>query len=445
MNSSVLIKMNRDFEGTPSTASGFDIERSQKIIYRFLLDLVTQKSAEEVLFEFRALFFDYSAHPGNAEVMKELADIIMANRSLDFLYTLKRCCYILINNWETKRNYPPILQLIGEFSNLDKRPKTASQIVHRLRTWLKIFLKSKDYQDLLLFLERHEHKSCKKTETQNHWSQRYTSYLLVPQYVDADNPREQREAAQVLSQKLHQQFKFELAMYTTRSQLRTYRSKTLNNPTALGDEVLRLIKKILLKKGYFNYPHLAHLFLQQTQTLDYARFKQELQKYLLFSENLPTNHTGFKKTLFQSIESLYPERDDEKIDEFLLLRTCTKIFDRFTTEDGKSPSEIFLHFMIQGNPITLVILLLKLLLICSHARTHLEKRIAELIEYYKILPEEECQWAIDFFEVFKITFTIYADRDVQYSLIEMRKNLPDESSEEAILDAYWVFSQSRGY
>lgn len=443
--SSVLLEMNRDFEALPSQPLDCEIERSQKAIYQFLLDLVQQKSAEEVLREFKALFFEYSAHPGNAEVMKALADIIITSRERDFLYMLKRCCYILINNWETQRNYPAIFKLIEVFSEINNRTRTASQIVNRLKNWLKNFVNSKDYQDLLLFLERHEHKSSKQTEPQKHWSQRYTSYLLVPQYSDAQNPIEQREAAQTLSRKLHQKFKFDLAMYATRSQLSIYQTRKLENPTALGDDVLRIIKKILMKNGYFSYTHLAQIFLKQTQELDYFDFKQALQNYILFANRSQNNQLGFQTKLSQEIETLYPERNEEKLDDFLFLRTCNRIFDCLTTQNGKEPSEVFLYFIIQGSPLTLVILLLKILLICPHSRTHLERRIAELIESYMMLPEEQCQWAIEFFEIFKIAFAIYADNDVQYSLIETQKTLPHEASEEEILDSYWVFSQCRDY
>ena len=35
----------------------------------------------------------------------------------DFHYTLKRSCYILINNWETNRQYQYIQDLIAIFDN----------------------------------------------------------------------------------------------------------------------------------------------------------------------------------------------------------------------------------------------------------------------------------------------------------------------------------------
>ncbi|MBE9115621.1 hypothetical protein IQ249_06895 [Lusitaniella coriacea LEGE 07157] len=460
-NNTVLQAMSNPFDSSFSNRASIDIEQAQKIIYQFLLEQVNQNNPETTLQEFNNLFFEYSTHPGNIDAMQELSHLLMANRPQDFFATLKRCCYILINNWETKRQYEYITLLISGFSGVSRQRKTASHLVNRLRSWLKRFQESQDYQDLLLFIEKHEKPDPKNTSTQKtetHWSQRYTSYLLTAQYASTQNPKEQREAAKILAQRLKQQFKVDLALYATRSQLNLYKNKNLDNPTALGDGVLRLIKMIVLKKGCLSYTHLAHLFLGQTQNLSYQDFKIALQRYLLCSNNLsnvsPLEQIPEKLAKF--LETLYRDRDEEKIDDALLLRTCNRVFDFLTTENGQAPSELFLYAAIQGNSLTLVMLLLKLLLICPQSRLHLEQRIAELIRYYMNFPEEECQWVVNFFEIFKIVFAIYGDRDVKYSLIEISKkphrllSNPNESAEgqhansQSDLDDYYIFSQYLG-
>jgi hypothetical protein len=64
--------------------------------------------------------------------------------------------------------------------------------------------------------------------------------------------------------------------------------------------------------------------------------------------------------------------------------------------------------MSQGHPLTVVVLLLKIVLICKPARTHLEACIADLIRYHEKSPET-CSWMINFIEIFNIIFAIYAD------------------------------------
>jgi hypothetical protein len=124
------------------------------------------------------------------------------------------------------------------------------------------------------------------------------------------------------------------------------------------------------------------------------------------------------------------------------LRTSNKVIDYLTTEDQQEPSALFILLLSQGNHLTLVIVLLKIILICPNSRTHLETCIAKLIQYYADYSEDECQWVVNFFEVFNITFAIHAD-NVQYNLIKMSGTSPDDESE-AALETYRVFSQLRG-
>ncbi|HEY9298163.1 MAG TPA: hypothetical protein VIQ31_17765, partial [Phormidium sp.] len=225
------------------------------MIYRFLVDIVQQWPPEAVLQEFKQLFIYYSPNAVNTNAIKALSDIIFANDEEEFKNTLKRSCYILINNWETTRSYKAIKELVLVFSDLNISKSTLSPSLSKLRLWLVNFIKSQDYQDLKIFAARYEEHEA------THWSHRYTSYLLVPQYANLSNPVEQREAARALSQELKDRFKFELAMYTTRSQSAMPREILPKNPTGLGDEVLRLIKTIVAKRGPFSYTNLANIFL----------------------------------------------------------------------------------------------------------------------------------------------------------------------------------------
>ncbi|MEC4868385.1 MAG: hypothetical protein SAJ11_20105, partial [Jaaginema sp. PMC 1078.18] len=290
--------------------------------------------------------------------------------------------------------------------------------------------------------------SSDRSDTSAHWSSRYRSYLLVPQYANPNNPTEQREAAKVLSQQLKDKFKFDLAMYTARSQSTAGKNRTEkmpDNPTGLGENVLHLIKKIVVKRGEYGYSNLANIFLNQTKDLPHQDFKSALVNYLIFAGDDKFTGPGLKRKLSLKMANIYPEHHDDLHDEALHLRTCNRVFDILTTEDGETPSEMFMYLMLQGNPLTLVIILLKLILICPNARVHLERRIAELIQYYMNEPEAECQWVINFFEIFKITFAIYADNDVHYNLIKVKENLSDENGSDENLDAYRIFSQQRSY
>ena len=408
-------------------------QQAQEVIYQFLLELVRKQPPAKVLLEFKHLFIDYDS--SHVDASRSVAEIIFCNNEKEFQNTLKRSCYILVNNWDTSRNHSSIKELIELFSDSKINQKTLSPALSRLRTWLANFVASRHYYDLKLFLAKYGYSD------QEHWSSRYTSYLLVPQYTNANNPVEQREAARALSKKLKDKFKFDLAMYTARSQSAMPKEKIPKNPTALGDEVLRFIKMIVVKRGSFSYENLGNIFLKQTQELNYKNFKYGFKKYLIYSVDNKDFVEVLNKKLTEKIEGLYENYNEERIDEALLLRTCNKVISYLTTEDKKEPSGLFVLLMSQGHPLTLVIVLLKIILISQNSRTHLENCIAKLIQYYMSFPENECQWVVNFFEVFNITFAIHAD-NVQYNLIKMdAKKTNDES--EAALDTYRVFSQLR--
>jgi len=413
---------------------GRNIQQSQETIYSFLLEIVKKWPPEEVLLEFKRLFI-YHVDSVDSGVLQAVYDIVFANNEEEFRNTLKRSCYILVNNWDATRHYKPIRELLQIFADPSVSRYTASPTLKRLRLWLENFVKSKDYEELQLFASRYEDRST------GPWSSRYTSYLLVPQYIDLKNPIEQREAARALSKQLKDRFKFDLAMYIAKSQSTTTvaaTERTQKNPTALGDEVLRLIKAIVARRGPFSYANLANIFLNQTQTLTYRQFKLSLKQYLFFSVENKEFIATLGKSLTAKLDDLYASHHDEIVTNALVLRTCNRVIEYLTTENQHEPSPLFVMLLSGGNPMPLVIALLKLILICKHSRTHLEARIAELIRYYQDFPEDECAWIVNFLEVFNVTFAIHAE-NVQYNLIRMQVNEPPAHIFDP--DKYRIFSQ----
>ncbi|MBD2096595.1 hypothetical protein H6F90_15790 [Trichocoleus sp. FACHB-591] len=408
-------------------------QQAQEVLFNFLLEIVNARPPEDVLLEFQRLFIHH-ADSSSSAVVPALYEIVFANNEEEFRNTLKRSCYILVNNWGTKRQHKAIQDLIQVFSDPSITRHTVSPTLKRLRTWTLNFVNSQDFEELKLFVSRYD-------DQDGHWTQRYTAFLLVPQFVDLKNPIEQREAARALSRQLKDRFKFDLAMYIARSQSSTLGSKAPKNPTALGDEVIRLTKAIVARRGPFNYANVANIFLKQTQQSTYKEFKASLQEYLAFAVENQDFVDTLRKKLSEKFDSLYENYHDEVLSSALLLRTCNRVIEYLTIEQKGEPSPLFALLLSQGNPLTLVIVLLKLILICSHARTHLEACIAELVRYYEGFSEEECQWVITFMEVFNITFAIYAE-NVEYNLIKMNHKKQDTYEiSHTDLDTYKIFSQ----
>jgi uncharacterized protein YjbI with pentapeptide repeats len=411
------------------------LQQSQDLIYKSLKSLVNTQPPETVLVEFKNLFISGDSSL-NLEGLQALYKIILNNEEQEFKNTLKRSCYILINNWASQRKFGFIQELIQILADAKETPTPLSPSLKRLKTWVINFVDQQDYQELKLFAAPH------LSQERGYWSHRYTSYLLVPQYLDSRNPKEQREIARNLSQRLKEKFKFDLAMYTARCNSSITENQELSNPTKLGEGVIRLIKKVITRTTLFDYTNQAHIFLQQTRELNYRKFKHRLKRYLGIGVNQKGLLEVLPTKLSEKLDNLYENHNEDSLNIDLLLRTCRHIIEWLTTEDGQEPSHLFILLTTQGNTLALVVILLKVILICQYVRTYLEVCLAKLIRYYENYPEKECQWFINFLEIFNLVMAIYTE-NVQYNLVKVKDNY-SENQPVGDLDTYRVFSQFKG-
>lgn len=409
-----------------------DVPQAQQEIYDFLIMIVKTLPADEVLVEFSHLFLQHQ-DTTSGSATPALYAILVSNQEQEFCHTLKRCCYILINNWELAREYEAIRQLIQLFSDPIIYKASVSFTIKRLRQWLANFVEGDDFRDLKLFVENRF-----KTDSQS-WSDRYTSYLLVSQYIDTDNPQEQREAAKILSKRLRDKFRLDLAMYTAHSQGSGASYGHHHNPTNLGDGALRLIKTIVAKRGQFSYHNIARIFHDQTYGISYLSYKRSLVRYLVFAINQTDCINRLQATLARKLDSLYVQHDQRPIDPSLKLRTSNRIIDYLTTEDHKTPSFLFTLMLSSSSPLILAVLLLKLVLASPSSHLYLDARIADLIRYYEQFPQAQCQWVINFLEVYSVTLAI-CDSDVEYNLVRIRQDTSSACAPTS-LDDYRIFSQ----
>lgn len=426
-----IIPDNQQFDSSADVESQQQrIQQAQEVIYQFLLQQVESNPPEDTLHQFKQLFFfgDCTQYP---EVTRSIYKILEQKNEQEFRNTLKRCCYILTNNWLASRQPDAIEMLIQTFADVKQLKSPASEKLNRLRTWIANFLESQDYQELKVF-------TVSRTERLG-WSHRYAYYLLLPQYLDSENPVEQRELAKKTAKRLKEKFKFELAMYTVHCNSPTFKKEPPPNPTRLGNGIIRLLKQLISRKFLHSYSHNADLFVQQSKTLEYRDCKQKLLDYLLFSTSPHQSIDFFQQTLTEKLKTLYNSYDNQITTMELLLRTCRRTLEFLTTENGQEPSPIFMALTSQGSPLTIVILLLKVILLCNYVRTHLDGCIANLIRYYEKYPESECKWFTNFLDIFNVVFAIYTE-NVQFDVVKIKKG----ESQVSELEAYRIFCQLKG-
>jgi hypothetical protein len=440
------LNLDRNFASLPKASSSARLNRSsepeqnlslsqaRELICQFFLEELKQSSPESALQQFKALFIQ-PTETVNPTPRQAVDFIISSGSEETFIHALKRSIYILVNNWSAVRQQKYIEQLVQLVSTSLDAKNTCTISLKRLTLWRRNFANSQDYQELKLFASKYENRH------QEHWSQRYSSYLLVSQAVDVRKPLEQQEAARTYSKQLKERFKFELAMYTARSSSATCQQSTSPNPTSLGDEVLRLIQQILKNRSRFSYASLARIFLNQTQGLRYKEFKRNILDYLLFSTVNQGLAETIKTQLASQLKSLYQSYDDGAWDSHMLLRTCKQLIEQFTIGDRENPSLLFILLITQGKAFTLAIILLKIVLLCPATHNHLEYCLGQLIQRYKTQSEAECQWFIHFLEIIQVILIIYAE-NIRFNLVNMSECKQEMVAKEEE-NIYRIFSQMK--
>lgn len=282
----------------------------------------------------------------------------------------------------------------------------------------------------------------KQEGSQETWSDRYLAYKLVSRYTDLNDSAEQRELAKMQSQQLQDRFKLDLAMYAAHAQLSPKNRQLYANPTLFGDDVLRLIKLVVVGRSRLNYRRLTHLFMDKVEAIGYQQFKGHLFNYLGFGDRTGDWTDLLRQRLSQQLTNLYPTQNETIVDDALRFRTCKRAIELLTTEDGHKPSAMFTAKIACGMPFCLTIALLKLVLISPKSRSHLNLCISKLIRYYEQFPASECQSVIQFLEMFQIVFAIYAD-GVEYSLVKIKSSTSEQTREDRVLDLdhYRVFAR----
>ncbi len=427
-----------------SKSSAFHLAQQQ--IYDDLLDAVRNLPPVEALAKFEALFFSDSSSQDSdvsqSDVSPFLHQVLLNGDEAEFRNTLKRTCYILINNWDLSRHGHMMNAMLSLFTQPAPQRPALSPNLERLRKWLASFAQSQDFEELKLFAA--QRLGPVNTER---WSNRYVTYQLIAQYVDESNSLERRAAARTMSRRLKHRYKHDLAMYIAFSQVSSRLDRSYVNPTVLGDGVLRLIKAILVRRGQFSYRNVARVFQQQTSDLLYADYKVNLLEYLCFSIVQPEFVASVEASLSKRLPGLYVKHDQHTVEPSLNLRTCNRLIDWLTTEDKRSPSVLFVQLLSHGNPLNLAVLLLKLILISPSSQLYLEARLANLIEYYKPSMEAECRSLVQFLEICNVTFAIYSE-NVEYNLVPVKPRASEQVSTDLQkdsldnLDNFWIFSRS---
>lgn len=416
-----------------------------QILYNHLLYWVQRESPSQLIERFRKLFIDGKDYP-EPQITAALERITASKLAeQEFKYILNRCCHILVNRWQMHaQQQAAIAHLVALFKILPysfgaecastKRSYLVSQAapnvlenrsVSRLQELVQIFASSEEYLTLQRLVQVMDKSPDKNKQSGNSslglLISRYP-YLYAHCLLNKDSSYEHQQTVQQIQAQRQRQFEINLSKYVTylarRTELARKNSspaatqiiKPVTNPTLLGDRELYLALKQFMGKveGSYTYRDLAQSFLtHSSQTQSYRAFKEDLYKYLIASIEPDYGKHQFNQRLYKYLKNTFPESDFQKVNDFLLVRTCSHLFNFLVVESpNRLNPYVFIDLISNIGSIPTMGLLLKIVLLSHKAKPHLEKRFSILFNHYEYQAIDEIRWLVKSLENLNIALIV---------------------------------------
>ncbi|MEO1144776.1 MAG: hypothetical protein AAFY26_04140 [Cyanobacteria bacterium J06638_22] len=387
------------------------------MIYDHLLHWIDVDTPDQMLDRFRALFIEGTRY-ADAEVSDALERVVLSRNSQEeFRYVLNRCCHILINRWQSNSNQIAIPRLVELFDDIQQdayvgqRHRTRS--MRRLKELTKQFRETEQYHTLYRLAQvLNQAAENNVNRTLGTLIRRYP-YLYEHCLLSDDSTQEQQSTVRHIQTEMQRKFEVDLSQYVT-YQVRRAQSEAIartlstpepsriiypvDNPTLLSDVQFRKAIKHYVGRveGNRTYKDLAHSFLvQSTHNQDFRGFKNDLYEYITASIDADYGRRRFNKQLYTYLDTIMPSSDDQKLNDFLMVRTCSQLFSFLVVEGSHTPNHfVFIDLLSNMGPIRTTGLLLKIVLLCRKVKPVLERRFSVLFSHYEEYTHEAVRWLI---------------------------------------------------
>ncbi|MBD2296160.1 hypothetical protein H6G06_22440 [Anabaena sphaerica FACHB-251] len=415
-----------------------DCYQEEQLIYQHFLHLVQMESPDQMIERFRALFVERANYPEPEIIL--ILDKITASKTAteDFKFFLNRCCHILINRWYMQ---PQLHHAITELISLFDLPPNRLVVnsfrlreIRRLRELLQIFTESDQYVILRRFLQLVNQTPKLNTRKDNqpliNLISRYP-YLYEHCLISEDSTFEQQETVRNFQAQVQKKFEIDLSQYITYKvrRIQVLRKvspaeanrilRPINNPTLLSDsDLYSTVKQFIGKtEGNYTYQERAQQFLKySSQTAKFQDFKDDLYEYLISSIDGQYGKRQFNQRLYTHLQNTLPDADDQRLNDFLMVRTCSQLLNFLVVSSQASPQHsTFLDLISNQGSLPTIGLLLKVVLICHKVKPYLEKRFAILFNHYETATTNAIDWLVATLEQLNIAMSInFGELDLSF-------------------------------
>ncbi len=381
----------------------------EQYLYNHLVSLAQTEMPEAAIRKLRLLFVEGMGYPDPA-VIGALDKVVMDPESArDFNYFLNRCCHIFINRWQT---WSCEGQLVAELVHLFSAPPTRlgleshrGRSLRRLRELVQGFVGSEQYQALfhLVNLQEADRNPSAVLHLPLGKTIRRYPYLYQHCLVSEGSPPEHLVVIQQLQSQVQHKFEVDLSKYIT---YRTRQGQILppgidlrpvTNPTLLPDSELGLALEQFAGRvdGVHTHRDLAEVFLIHNHQIPFSKFKENIYQYLTEAVDPSYGRRNFNRSLAIHLKNSSPQSDQQLLDQHLMARTCSGLFNFLVVESQRQPNHfIFTDLVSNLGPTNTTGLLLKVVLVCRRVKPYLEKRMSILFNHYQTYTNSAVEWLV---------------------------------------------------
>ena len=398
----------------------------EQIVYEHFLYVVRTETPVRVLERFRSLFIEGVNYSDNRiwTTIETLAFERTANQNFPLI--INRCCYILVNHWQMQPSgQVPVASLVAMLAHLNDVRMTYSRVVRRLRQLLQFYLQGDDYPKLKRLNEvLNGNTSTKDTVGERQLGtliNRYP-YLYEHSLVSEERTFENVETIKRVQQGLRKQQETNLSQYLTyqvrRSRLKAQLGEdAANNLPSVINPTLLSTKELGMAFGQFagkaegnaTYQDLSRDFVSHLQMQPIIKtFKGDLYDYIVSGVDSSYGRRSFNDLLYKTIDAILPDRNNQRLDELGLLRTCTHVLNHLVVESPSNPQHfIFMDMISNLGAVFTTGLLLKIVLICQKVKPLLESRLSILFNHYESSQCKGVPWLVRSLENWNVAGAIH--------------------------------------
>ena len=399
---------------------------SEKIVYQYFRDYVENNSPQEVITEFRRVFFEFSIN--SSSIRSHVENIIFSKEDQGrFFSALNYCYHIVINHWAQKSEFHQfIIELVNIIDSInfkaksyDRRRKKILELAHSFRQ-TDYYLKLQRIAKVIVGSSVSGFNFQESiSQYLSHYPYLYQALLLGTEYI----PEEKNLIIKL--QKMRQEyFEFQLAQHIIyRSRLKQIAQarqishgagkflRRAKNPSFLSERDLGYSLKKYLEKpnGQKTINQISRQFLNKNKLgVSYKDFKNNLYSYLILGVKSRNKEYQFDKIISSILNKSYYQSDNQPLSDALIFQTCRRLL-RFLVVDTTQNNNHrqLIDLVINLGTATTVSLLIKMALICPQVKPELEQRLGILFLHYESQKAEDVTWLVKILENFLIAFSIH--------------------------------------